>query len=88
MDLLKVNRQDGKKGSQKPVKWGPKEEAAFQALKKALGEELELFQMDVSLPYIMRTDASEWAIGGSLSKKIKEGPSQWHSIAENWGAAN
>jgi hypothetical protein len=71
MDLLKVNKADGKKGSQKPIKWGAKEEAAFTALKGSLSRELELFQMDVSKPYTMRTDASEWAIGGVLEQDLE-----------------
>ena len=45
MDMLKVDRVDGKKGSKKPLKWGPKEEASFIALKEALSAELELFRL-------------------------------------------
>jgi len=69
MDLLKVDRVDGKKGSKKPLKWGAKEEAAFEALKGALAAELELFQIDVDKPFIMKTDASEWAIGAVLEQE-------------------
>jgi len=72
MDLLKVNKSDGKKGSQKHIKWGSKEEVAFLALKKALGDKLELFQMNVDQPFFMRTDASDWAIGGVLEQKFDE----------------
>jgi hypothetical protein len=72
MDLLKVNKAEGKKGSRTPVKWGAKQEAAFMALKDALAQELELFQMDLNKNFIMKTDASEWAIGGVLEQEIRE----------------
>ena len=41
---------------------------AFEELKVALTEGLELFQMNVSLPFIMHTDASDFAIGGVLEQ--------------------
>jgi hypothetical protein len=69
MDTLKVGREDGKKGSKMPVRWGPQEEAAFEALKLALAEGLELFQIDVDAPYVMRTDASDYAIGALLERQ-------------------
>jgi hypothetical protein len=72
MDTLKVGREDGKKGSKMPVKWGPQEEAAFEALKLALAEGLELFQIDVDAPYVMRTDASDYAIGAVLEQQQGE----------------
>ena len=71
MDLLKVNKAEGKKGSRTPVKWGAKQEAAFMALKDALAQERELFQMDLNKNFIMRTDASDWAIGGGLEQEIR-----------------
>ena len=51
------------------MKWGPEEAAAFEALKQALTEELELFQIDVDAPYTMRTDASDFAIGAVLEQQ-------------------
>jgi hypothetical protein len=71
MDSLKVGRTDGKKGSKVPIKWTDKSIKAFQDLKEALAKELELFQIDVNKPYLMRTDASELAIGGVLEQDIK-----------------
>ena len=68
MDTLKVGREDGKKGSKKPLKWGAKEEAAFEALKEALSAELELFQINADAPFVMRTDASDYAIGAVLEQ--------------------
>ena len=70
MELLKVGRADGKKGSKKPVSWTPKACEAFENLKAALAAELELFQMDVDRPYVMRSDASDWAIGAVLEQEF------------------
>src|SRR5512134_3733770 len=42
---LQVNREDGKKGSQKPLKWEPHEIQAFEDLKTALAQELEVYQV-------------------------------------------
>jgi hypothetical protein len=71
MDLLKVNKADGKKGSQKPLKWGAVEQEAFESLKKALAAGLELFQINVDKPFVMRTDASDWAIGAVLEQDVE-----------------
>ena len=72
MDLLKVGREAGKKGSRTPIYWNPQAVQAFEELKVALTEGLELFQMDVGLPFIMHTDASDFTIGGVL-KHDREG---------------
>ena len=71
MDMLKVSRVDGKKGSRKPLNWTAKAQAAFDGLKSALSRELELFQMDVDQPFTMRTDASDWAIGAVLEQEFQ-----------------
>ena len=72
MNMLQVNRVDGKKGSQKPLKWTCKSQEAFESLKKALAEELELFQLDPDRPFVLKTDASDWANGAVLEQE-KEG---------------
>lgn len=69
MELLQVKRQEGKKGSQKPVQWNENAEMAFHKLKKVLTESLELFQVDPDCPFVLRTDASEWAIGAVLEQE-------------------
>ena len=74
-------RHEGKKGSQKKVKWNEKALQAFVDVKKALTQELELFQMDPSKPFILRTDASRYAIGAVLSQIFdgEERPVAFHS---------
>ena len=69
MELLKVGRTDGKKGSKKPVAWTPESEQAFRNLKAALASELELYQLDPDQPFILRTDASDFAIGAVLEQE-------------------
>ena len=56
------------------MKWNTKAEAAFNRLKETLTESLELFQLDPDRPFVLRTDASEWAIGAVLEQE-REG--QW-----------
>ena len=62
-EKLKVGREDGKKGSKKPITWDPASIQAFEALKGKLAQELELFQLDPDRPFVMRCDASNFAIG-------------------------
>ena len=60
----------GKKGLKTPIEWNPKACDAFENLKSALAAELDLFQMDVDRPYVMRSDASDWAIGAVLEQEF------------------
>ena len=55
-----------KKGSQKPIRWTTPDVEAFVKLKHALTEQLELFQLEPDQPFVMRTDASDTAIGAVL----------------------
>ena len=66
MSKLKLNREDGKKGSKKVLAWKQAEIEAFEALKVALTAKLELFRADPDRPFILRTDASDKAIGAVL----------------------
>ena len=50
---LQLKREDGKKGSQKPLKWHETEIKAFNELKRALAEKLELYQIQVDKPFVM-----------------------------------
>ena len=63
MDKLQVGRLDGKKGSLKPVAWDDRSRAAFESLKNALKEGLQVFQLEPDQPFVLRTDASDFAIG-------------------------
>ena len=52
-----------------PVTWSEKDLQSFERLKAALTGELELFQIDPDQPYVLRTDASDWAIGAVLEQE-------------------
>ena len=66
MGKLQLNREDGKKGSTKPIVWEPEDVAAFEGLKRVMTEKLGLFRVDPHRPFIMRCDASDKAIGAVL----------------------
>ncbi len=73
MGKLQVNRLDGKNGSLKPVAWDDESRAAFEALKEALKEGLQVFQLEPDQPFVLRTDASDFAIGAVLEQERKWG---------------
>src|SRR6266496_5006050 len=68
-DLTK-GTEKGKKS--RPVDWGPVEEHAFEALKKAFNSAPLLIHFDPSKPIRVETDASGFAIAAILSQ-----PEQW-----------
>ena len=67
-ELLKVPREQGKAGSKTPIHIGERELAAFHKLKGALVEGLQLYHVDVTKPFVLRTDASDYAIGATLEQ--------------------
>jgi hypothetical protein len=75
---LKLNRQDGKKGSKLRLKWEPTEIEAFHALKRALTDQLELWQVNLDKPFRLRCDASDFAIGAELCQQFGE---RWLPVA-------
>jgi hypothetical protein len=78
MAKLQLNREDGKKGSQKPIRWNEKDIEAFVTLKRTLTAELELFQLEPDEPFVMTTDASHHAIGAVLEQNRGE---KWVPVA-------
>ena len=83
---LRLNREEGKKGSRKTLSWKDEETAAFEGLKLALLKELELFRVNPDKPFILRADASDRAIGAVLTKRTSaqrmiEGQCQWRFSA-------
>ena len=69
MSKLQLNRQDGKKGSQKKLVWRKSEIKSFEELKRVLAGRLELFRIDPDAPFILRADASDRAIGAVLEQE-------------------
>ena len=72
MEKLKVPRALGKKGSKARVDWAPSELDAFEALKRKLTEQLALQTADPDRPFILKVDASDYAIGAVLEQLPKD----------------
>ena len=70
MAKLRLNRQDGKKGSKLKLLWTDEEKKAFVELKNRLADHLELWQADPDRPFRLRCDASDYAIGAELVQEI------------------
>lgn len=66
--MLQVNRQDGKKGSKKKLEWTDQRTKAFHDLKAALLAPLALHLIDPDRPFVLRTDASDYAVGAVLEQ--------------------
>ena len=73
MELLKVEKKIGKKGSQVQIKFGEKERKAFQEIRDRLTSNLELYSVNPDRPFILRVDASGKAVGAALEQFL-EGP--------------
>jgi hypothetical protein len=68
----------GKKGMLKAVAWDDAIGLAFENLKIALKEGLEVFQIEPDHPFILRTDAIDFALGAVLEQQRKD---KWFPIA-------
>ena len=68
MELLKVGRLEGKKGSTTKVKWTAAADLAFEGPKEALSRELSLQTVRPYLPFVLRADSSGKAIGAVLEQ--------------------
>ncbi len=72
MEKLQVGREEVKKGSMKAVAWDDASRQAFGNLKIALKEGLEVFQIEPDHPFILHTDASNFALGAVLEQQRKD----------------
>ena len=62
--MLQVGKFDGRKGSKKKLAWTPEAEDAFSRLKERLLGQLGLFLVDPDKGFVLRTDASDYAVEG------------------------
>jgi hypothetical protein len=53
-----------------PAAWGDKQQAAFEELKRRLTSTPLLIHADCTKPYVLRTDASDFAVGSVLSQEV------------------
>ena len=72
MSMLQVSKVEGKKGSKRPLKWSDEASKSFEEVKGALLQRLELNIMDPDCPFVLRTDASNYAVGAYLCQ-MKDG---------------
>ena len=63
----------------KTFTWGTKEQTAFDTLKERLLKEPVLYTANPEVPYEVETDASDYALGGQLGQRDKEG--KLHPVA-------
>ena len=69
---LRLNREEGRKGSKKRLTWKQEEIQACESIKKILVSNLELFRVEPDKPFVLRADASDRAIGAVL-EQTREG---------------
>ena len=72
--MLQVGKFDGRKGSKKKLAWTPEAEDAFSCLKERLLGQLGLFLVDPDKGFVLRTDASDYAVGAVLEQIRDDGP--------------
>ena len=71
-EKLKVPRGAGKNGSRLPITWEQEDHEAVEAIKRLLCESLALQRMDPDKPFVIRADASRYAVGAVL-EQLAEG---------------
>ena len=71
--MLQVGKEDGRKGSKKKPAWTPEAEDAFSRLKERLLGQLGLFLVDPDKGFVLRTDASDYAVGAVLERVRDDG---------------
>ena len=71
--LLQVGREDGKKGSKKALAWTPEFKKAFDDMKAALLKPLSLHLLNPDKGFVLRTDASDYAVGAVLEQVQEHG---------------
>ena len=71
--MLQVGKFDGRKGSKKKLAWTRKAEEAFETVKRTLLGKLGLFLITTDKGFVLRTDASDYALEAVLEKVREDG---------------
>ena len=71
--MLQVGKFDGGKGSKKKLAQTTEAEEAFETLKRILLAKLELFLINPDKGFVLRTDASDYAVGAVLEQVQEDG---------------
>ena len=69
---LSVPRDVGKKGSKVKITWTDEDQAAFEEIKRRLCSKLGLQRVNPDRPFVLRVDASTYAVGASLEQLVEE----------------
>ena len=73
MTMLKGNREETKKGSKKALVWNEESDRAFEWMKQALLSAVGLHLVDPDRGFVLRTDASDYAVGAVLEQVLDDG---------------
>ena len=68
--MLQVGKFIGRKGSKKKLAWSPEAEDALSRLKERLLGQLGLFLVDPDKGFVLRTDASDYAVGADPGRRV------------------
>ena len=71
--MLKGNREETKKGSKKALVWNDESHRASEGMKQALLSAVGLHLVDPDRGFVLRTDASDYAVGGVLEQVVEDG---------------
>ena len=71
--MLKGNREETKKGSKKALVWNAESDRAFEGMKQALLSAVVLHLVDPDRGFVLRTDASDYAVGAVLEQVLDNG---------------
>lgn len=68
-----IEGKEGKRGKQDPLEWTEKLSEEFETVKEAAASAETLFHFEEGLEIILRTDASDFAVGGVVTQVTEEG---------------
>ena len=71
--MLKGNREETKKGSKKALVWNAESDRAFQGMKQVLLSAVGLHLVDPDRGFVLRIDASDYAVGAVLEQVLDDG---------------
>ena len=71
--MLKGKREETKKGSKKALVWNEESHRAVEGMKQALLSAVGLHLVDPDRGFVLRTDASEYAVGAVLEQVLDDG---------------
>ena len=71
--MLKGNREETKRGSQEALVWNEESDRAFEGMKQALLSAVGLHLVNPDRGFVLRTNASDYAVGAVLEQVIDDG---------------